>query len=259
MNRVFGKKKAPGPPPPTLNDASSSISSQIDTLDSRILQLDKELKVYRDKLKVKTINASTKSSLQKRAMEVLKRKKMYENQRDQLTGQQFNIDQTSFGIESAKATVTTISAMKAASAEMKHTMKHELNITDVDELADDMAEMMDEFNEINEALASNWATPADIDEADLEAELDMLADELEEEETLLENSTTLPSYLQQQRGVHKRNSGVSAVIGEQKTTTDRDGRCPWPFVFFHDPAMGMRDWQTWFVIGLVLCWVWSRV
>jgi charged multivesicular body protein 5 len=89
--------------------------------------------------------------------------------------------------------------MKAASAEMKHTMKHELNITDVDELADDMAEMMDEFNEINEALASNWATPADIDEADLEAELDMLADELEEEETLLENSTTLPSYLQQQQ------------------------------------------------------------
>ena len=199
MNRVFGKKKAPGPPPPTLNDASSSISSQIDTLDSRILQLDKELKVYRDKLKVKTINASTKSSLQKRAMEVLKRKKMYENQRDQLTGQQFNIDQTSFGIESAKATVTTISAMKAASAEMKHTMKHELNITDVDELADDMAEMMDEFNEINEALASNWATPADIDEADLEAELDMLADELEEEETLLGNSSILPSYLQQQQ------------------------------------------------------------
>jgi charged multivesicular body protein 5 len=198
MNRVFGKKKAPGPPPPSLNDASSGVSSQIDTLDGRISQLDKELKLYRDKLKAAT-NASTKSSLQKRAMEVLKRKKMYENQRDQLAGQQFNIDQAAFGIESAKATVSTISAMKAASVEMKHTMKHDLNISDVDELADDMAEMMDEFNEINEALASNWSTPADIDEAELQAELDMLADELEEETTMTSlGNSILPSYLQQQ-------------------------------------------------------------
>ena len=37
------------------------------------------------------------------------------------------------------------------------------------------------------------------------------------------------------------------------------GRCPWPFVFFHDPAMGMKDWQTWFVIGILLCWCWSSV
>eukprot|EP00551_Chaetoceros_affinis_P010466 CAMPEP_0203665378 /NCGR_PEP_ID=MMETSP0090-20130426/2593_1 /ASSEMBLY_ACC=CAM_ASM_001088 /TAXON_ID=426623 /ORGANISM="Chaetoceros affinis, Strain CCMP159" /LENGTH=826 /DNA_ID=CAMNT_0050528899 /DNA_START=169 /DNA_END=2646 /DNA_ORIENTATION=- len=35
-----------------------------------------------------------------------------------------------------------------------------------------------------------------------------------------------------------------------------DGRCPWPFVFFHDPKTGMQDWQTWLVIGLVLCWAW---
>ena len=37
------------------------------------------------------------------------------------------------------------------------------------------------------------------------------------------------------------------------------GRCPWPFVFFHDPVMGMKDWQTWFVIGLILCWCWSSL
>jgi heme oxygenase len=35
------------------------------------------------------------------------------------------------------------------------------------------------------------------------------------------------------------------------------GRCPWPFVFLHDPATGLRDWQTWFVIGLAMCWLWS--
>lgn len=36
-------------------------------------------------------------------------------------------------------------------------------------------------------------------------------------------------------------------------------RCPWPFIFFHDPATGMRDYQTWIVIGLILCWCWSKI
>lgn len=39
----------------------------------------------------------------------------------------------------------------------------------------------------------------------------------------------------------------------------KEGRCPWPFVFFHDPAAGLRDWQTWAAMGLIICWVWSWV
>ena len=165
----------------------------MESMDSKIAQLDKELKVYRDKLK-QTKSPAAKKNIQKRAMEVLKRKRMYETQRDQLAGQQFNIDQASFGIESAKATVSTIAAMKAANTELKGVMKNDLKIDDVDELADDMAELMDEFTEINEALAQNFATPDDIDEADLEAELDMLGDELEEE---FAEEDAVPSYLQE--------------------------------------------------------------
>ena len=111
---------------------------------AKIAQLDKELKAYRDKLKT-TKNAAAKKNIQKRAMEVLKRKRMYETQRDQLAGQQFNIDQAAFGIESAKASVSTVAAMKAANTELKKTIKNDLKIDDVDELADDMAELMDEF------------------------------------------------------------------------------------------------------------------
>mmetsp|Transcript_1144 Transcript_1144/g.2381 ORF Transcript_1144/g.2381 Transcript_1144/m.2381 type:complete len:144 (-) Transcript_1144:3280-3711(-) len=119
---------------------------------------------------------------------------MYEGQRDMVAGQQFNIDQASFGIESAKANVQTIAAMKGANQEIKNTMKKQLNIDDVDDLADDMAEMMDEFNEINEALGRNFSTPDDIDEADLDAELEMLEDEMFDDE--LEAADTTPSYLQ---------------------------------------------------------------
>jgi len=37
---------------------------------------------------------------------------MYEQQRDQLMGQQFNIDQTSFMIDSIQDTQTSVQAMK---------------------------------------------------------------------------------------------------------------------------------------------------
>lgn len=52
---------------------------------------------------------------------------------------------------------------------------------------------MEDFNEINEALGRNFATPEDLDEADLDAELEMLDDW--EEEDLEEEAT--PSYLQE--------------------------------------------------------------
>jgi len=49
------------------------------------------------------------------------------------------------------------------------------------------------------------------------------------------------------------NHGEEVVMEEK----EGGGRCPWPFVFFHDPLMGMQDYQTWIVIVLISCWVWS--
>lgn len=41
------------------------------------------------------------------------------------------------------------------------------------------------------------------------------------------------------------------------TAKAKSQRCPWPFVFAHDPVQGMQDWQTWVLIGLVLVWFWN--
>lgn len=54
---------------------------------------------------------------------------------------------------------------------------------------------MDDFNDINEALGRNYATPEDLDEADLDAELEMLGDELEEELAEEATADATPSYL----------------------------------------------------------------
>jgi charged multivesicular body protein 5 len=192
MNRVFGKKKQAAPAP-SLDEASAGLGGRVEEMDKKIAGLELELKGYKDKIK-KATSPAAKKMLQKRAMEVLKRKRMYEGQRDMVAGQQFNIDQASFGIESAKANVQTVAAMKSAGAQLKATLKNDLDIDAVEDLADEMAEMMDDFNEINEALGRNFATPDDISEGDLEAELEMLADDLEEEAVGETNST--PAYLQ---------------------------------------------------------------
>ena len=46
------------------------------------------------------------------------------------------------------------------------------------------------------------------------------------------------------------------LVNKKKKKED-GGRCPWPFVFLHDPLQGLQDYQTWIVVGLLLCWVWS--
>jgi cobalamin-dependent methionine synthase I len=58
----------------------------------------------------------------------------------------------SLGIESAKANVSTIAAMKAANKELKRTLKKDLDIDEVEDLPDDMAELMDDFDQINEVF-----------------------------------------------------------------------------------------------------------
>lgn len=193
MDRIFGKKKQTAPAP-GLESTSAGLGGRVDGMDKKIAGLEQELRVYKDKIK-KARSPAAKKNVQKRALEVLKRKKMYEKQRDMVAGQQFNIDQASFGIESAKANVQTITAMKGANQELKRTMKKDLNIDDVEDLADDMAELMEDFNEINEALGRNFSTPDDIDEADLDAELELLEDEMFDEENA-EALDATPSYLQ---------------------------------------------------------------
>ena len=33
-------------------------------------------------------------------------------------------------------------------------------------------------------------------------------------------------------------------------------KCPWPFVMFHDPMVGLRDWPTWALLS-VLLWAYN--
>jgi charged multivesicular body protein 5 len=62
---------------------------------------------------------------------------MYEQQRDQLAAQGFNIEQTDFAIETVKSTQTTIAAMKDATKTLK-TENKKINLNDIENMQDDL-------------------------------------------------------------------------------------------------------------------------
>jgi len=49
----------------------------------------------------------------------------------------------------------------------------------------------------------------------------------------------------------KKNAAKSNNVETKK-------RCPWPFIFAHDPITGLKEYQTWVFIALLVSWLWSR-
>ncbi|PAV83221.1 hypothetical protein WR25_03478 isoform C [Diploscapter pachys] len=123
----------------------------------------------------------SKNLVKQKALRVLKQKRMYENQRGQLDQQVFNMDQSNFALQGMKDNQVTVAAMKDGLKTMQKEYK-KLDIGKIEDLQDQMEDMLDMNNEIQEAMSRQYDTP-DIDEADLEAELAALGDELDLGET----------------------------------------------------------------------------
>ncbi|KYQ89802.1 SNF7 family protein [Tieghemostelium lacteum] len=184
MKRFFGvSKNVPGP---TLEEAGKRLDGRMAELDDKINKLNQELMAY-DKQMKSMRPGPAQNSIKQKAIRVLQTKKMYEKQRDQLSQQSFNVDQTRFVTESMKDTITTVSAMKQGAKEMKTQLK-QINIDDVDDLQDQMQDLLDYNTEIQDSLSRAYMTPDTLDDSELEAELMSMGEEME-----LEMST--PSYL----------------------------------------------------------------
>jgi len=58
----------------------------------------------------------------------------------------------------------------------------------------------------------------------------------------------------------KNSTGDHDTIQNQSLEQKKKGeRCPWPFVFMHDPKTGMKDYQTWVLIGIIFSCIWSKI
>lgn len=72
-----------------------------------------------------------KNAVKAKAMRVLKQKKMYEQQLDNLRGQAFNMEQANYAQQMLKDTHTTVIAMKDGMNQMKKEFK-KINIEEID-------------------------------------------------------------------------------------------------------------------------------
>ena len=190
MNRLFGKNK-PAAPGPSLTDVVQSVDKRVESFDKKIQMLDAELFKFREQMK-KMRDGPAKTSVQQKALRVLKQKKQYEQQRENLQQQSFNLDQTNFATQMLIETKSTVDAMKAGVKQMKQEYKN-VNISEIEDLQDDLQDMMADANEVQEALGRSYGVP-DVDESELEAELEALGDELQRDaDTSFLDEVTTPA------------------------------------------------------------------
>lgn len=133
LNKIFGrkKKKEPEAPPPDMEEVSGRMDARMTNFQDKIKQIDQELATL--KKQIKRAKGATKARLKRRAMMVLKRRKMLDQQYDQVMAQSFNIEQTSHAIRSAKDTKEHILSMKGARDELKK-FNEEMDLNEVEDL-----------------------------------------------------------------------------------------------------------------------------
>ena len=196
MNRIFGVGAAKTPKP-SLQDAITSTDARVASIEVKIKKLDAELGRYKEQMS-KLRNGPGKNAIQQRALRTLKQKKMYEQQLAQLAQQTFNMESAALTTENLRNTMATVDAMRVANKEMKK-QYGKIDIDKIENMHYDMEDMIEQANEIQESLARSYQVPDELDEADLEAELEALELETEEESTsYLADLNKAPDFLDEE-------------------------------------------------------------
>ncbi|KAJ3478638.1 hypothetical protein NLI96_g9615 [Meripilus lineatus] len=178
MNRIFGSSSSKKPKP-TLQDAISSTDNRMSSIEVKIKKLDGELARYKEQMS-KLRSGPGKNAIQERALRTLKQKRLYEGQLAQLSQQTFNMESAALATENLRNTMATVDAMQQANKELRR-QYGKLDIDKIESVHYDMEDLLEQANEIQDALGRSYAVPDEIDELDLQAELDALELEAEEE------------------------------------------------------------------------------
>ena len=121
-----------------------------------------------------------KTALKQKCLKILQRRKQYEAQRDQYEQQSWNLSQASMMTDNLKNTMATVDVMKATNKDLKRQFG-KVDVDKLERMQDEMADLMEQGNEIQEAMGRSYDVPEEVDEAELDAELEALGEEAEME------------------------------------------------------------------------------
>ncbi|GAB1731467.1 hypothetical protein NU195Hw_g1081t1 [Hortaea werneckii] len=192
MNRLFGAKN--NAPKPTLNSAISNVDTRIESIDVKLAKLTAELSTYQQRLS-RMREGPGKSALKQKAIKILQQRKQYEAQKDQLQQQSWNMEQAGMMQDNLKNTMATVDAMKTTQKELKK-QYGKVDIDKIEKMQDEMADLMEVGNEIQESISRSYDVPEDVDEAELDAELEALGEEVDLGGEL-EGMGEMPGFLQE--------------------------------------------------------------
>ena len=142
----------------------------------KLAKVNAELTTYQQKMS-KMRDGPGKQAIKAKALKVLQRRKMYESQKDQLQQQSWNMEQAGMMQDNLKNVMTTVDAMKTTNKALKQ-QYGKINIDKIERMQDEMADLMDVGNEINESISRAYDVPEDVDEAELDAELEAMGEDM---------------------------------------------------------------------------------
>lgn len=152
------------------------VDGRVDSIDVKLSKLNAELSTYQQKMS-KMRDGPGKNAIKAKALKVLQRRKMYESQRDQLQQQSWNMEQAGMMTDNLKNVMTTVDAMKTTNKTLKQ-QYGKINIDKIERMQDEMADLMEMGNDINESISRAYDVPEDVDEAELDAELEAMGEDM---------------------------------------------------------------------------------
>jgi hypothetical protein len=118
--------------PSLVNAAVCSIEKKVEDIDGRLAKLKQQIASAR--------TPAAKNAAKSQAMRLLKQKKVYLSQLDQVGAQQLNLESANFMAQQMKDTADQVAVMKEVKQTI-HSQMQAVSIDDVEALQEDMADL----------------------------------------------------------------------------------------------------------------------
>lgn len=160
-----------------MDQAQQSLQQRVSHLDTQISQLNFQLQSLQRKISASR-SAAGQRPLRQQALKLLNKRKQLEQMRDQLDSQSWSMTQAQMTSDNLKNTMVTVNALKTTNKALK-SQYGKINVDKLQDMQDEMADLIEQGDELQQVLASNSTAydAEDVDEDELDAELDALADE----------------------------------------------------------------------------------
>ena len=226
MNRIFGygnkktHEQLMKESNQAMTQAQQGLQSKISQLDTQISQINMQLQTIQKRLSNVKSPAGQKP-LRAQALKLLNKRKKLEQMRESLDNQDWSMTQSKMMSDTLTNTMVSVNALKQSNAALK-AQYGKIDIDKLEDMQDEMVDLIEKGEELQNALNmnSNSLEIDDIDDAELDAELDALAEDNlmnfndNEMNDLLETdgtSTGIPSYL---------SNAIPQFIDEEPGTTN---------------------------------------